>query len=266
LEHSLRRAPPTCARFLFASESCLPVAHPNTARERLFASASASEGQSWLRARNRPNNGYSGQLQFDPISVAVPEAARWKSDQWVGLTRAHAEAITRLPRALGVDVAGLLRRTRAPDELYYPTCLALLGELPMADEAIDLGACEGAAAARLAPQVSGRRLTFCDWSGPSAKSPALLAWGEEAVAAAEAEGCLMARKFAEGSVPVAAWRALVLIGEPGGGASDEEGEGPRGSPGDERGPARPAHEEGSDEGHERSRDQRKRSRSPSRSR
>jgi hypothetical protein len=61
---------------MFASESCLPIVHPELARTKLFGAASAespSEGQSWLRARNRPNNGYSGQLQFDPVSVAVPK-------------------------------------------------------------------------------------------------------------------------------------------------------------------------------------------------
>lgn len=167
----------------------------------------------------------------------------------------------------------LLSRTRAPDELYYPTCLALLGELPLVDAAVELGAAgagDAEATARLAPHVLGRRLTHCDWSGPSAKSPALLTWGADAVAAADNEGCLVGRKFAAGTVPVAAWGALVLKGEHGGLTSDDEepGDGPRGSPGGERGLARPRYEEGYSEGRERSRerDRRKRDRSRSRSR
>jgi len=64
-------------RFLFASESCLPVHAPAETRSAFFGDEGAPcAPRSWLRARNRPNNGYSGQLQFDPISVAIPKVGR----------------------------------------------------------------------------------------------------------------------------------------------------------------------------------------------
>jgi hypothetical protein len=138
------------------------------------------------------------------------QAARWKSDQWICLTRAHAEAIHRLPRALGVNLLGFLKRTRAPDELYYPICLALLGELPIVENAVDLGASSIGAEASLAPHILGQRLTYCDWSGASAKSPATLTWSAETVAAADSEGCLLSRKYAVGAVPLEVWGSAVL--------------------------------------------------------
>jgi len=141
-----------------------------------------------------------------------------------------------------VDAFGLLKNTRAPDELYFPTYLAVLGELPQVEKPLDFEeeTSQGTAAAgeakrgelgRLAPNISGRRLTFCDWSGHSAKSPADLAWPakwpaaepgdgetEGAVeagpggwaAAALREGCLFARKFKPDAVGYAAWRRGVL--------------------------------------------------------
>jgi len=144
------------------------------------------------------------------LIIFYRQAAIWKNDQWVCLTRMHAEAVDRLPRALGVDLVGLLGRTRAPDELYYPICLALLGELPCVDEAIELGAPNDGTSASFAPHILGQRVTYCDWSGNSAKSPATLTWSDEVVAAVASEGCLLSRKFAAGTVPAEAWGSAVL--------------------------------------------------------
>jgi len=159
--------------------------------------------------------------------VRNQQDARWKSDQWICLTRAHALAAVRLPSELRVDVAGLLKRTRAPDEMYFGTVLALLGELPTDDRALDFEATVGAAytpsgepLSALAPRVFGRRLTYADWSGFSAKSPADLAWSAEVVEAARREGCLFARKFAKD----VAYEQFVLMVLPGAAASDNDGD------------------------------------------
>ena len=55
------------------------------------------------------------------------------------LTRAHAVAICALPRRLEVDVVSLLRRTKAGDELYFPTLLSILGVIPQVEAPLDLG-------------------------------------------------------------------------------------------------------------------------------
>lgn len=143
-------------RFLFASETCLPVVHPAKALAALFgsgpngtahevevssdklgtAAAAAAAERSWVPARNSPNNGYSKQQQFDQMSVAIPLDCVWKADQWLALTRAHAAAVLTLPRSVGrqapasAGLCDLFKRTTASDELYFPTMLALLGELP----------------------------------------------------------------------------------------------------------------------------------------
>ena len=169
------------------------MADPARALSQLFGAE--GQGKSWLRAYNRPNNGYSGQLQFDAMSLAVPKDARWKADQWICLTRVHAESCVALSSSF--DLVGLLQRTRAPDELFFPTVLALLGELPKDEKALGsagVSSSQGALSA-LAPNVLLRRLTFCDWSGNNPKSPADLILDAHTVAAAIAEGALFARKF-----------------------------------------------------------------------
>lgn len=71
-------------RFLFASESCLPVLPLDAAADALFH----AEPRSWVNARATPNNGYSNQQQFDPLlSAGLPRERIWKADQWVCLTR-----------------------------------------------------------------------------------------------------------------------------------------------------------------------------------
>ena len=71
--------------------------------------SSSKEGQSpydksWIRARSTPINGYARQLQWDAIRERdVPSRYVWKADQWVALTRAHAEAISSLTNGRYLD-------------------------------------------------------------------------------------------------------------------------------------------------------------------
>lgn len=70
-------------RLVLASESCLPVMPLDAASDALFA-----DQRSWVKARSTPNNGYSNQLQFEPlVRAGVPSDVIWKADQWVMLTR-----------------------------------------------------------------------------------------------------------------------------------------------------------------------------------
>ena len=55
------------------------------------------------------------------------------------LSRSHAVAVSALPRRLEVDVVGLLRWTKASDELYFPTLLSILGAIPQLEHAVDVG-------------------------------------------------------------------------------------------------------------------------------
>ena len=131
--------PPPVDRFVFVSESCLPLTTLREFEMALFGprddpedddagsvvvatgkQSSSKEGQSpydksWIRARSTPSNGYARQLQWDAIRERdVPSRYVWKADQWVALTRAHAEAISSLTNGRYLDgrslaLAGLPR-------------------------------------------------------------------------------------------------------------------------------------------------------------
>ena len=154
---------PTVDRFIFVSESCLPVTtlkecelalfgprHPsssshsddnnnnNTTTNNDDLSLSSIYDKSWIHARSTPNNGYAKQLQWDAIlkgkrdddTTTIPSQYIWKSDQWVILTRKHALAITTLPRAYLNDISLLdtvFTNVRASDEIYIPTVLSIVG-------------------------------------------------------------------------------------------------------------------------------------------
>ena len=107
---------PTVDRFIFVSESCLPVVTMQELDSALFhgddnesdkAAATRSAktnssydgsnaNKSWINARNTPNNGYARQLQWDAMDPAIPQANVWKADQWIVLTRHHAWPILSL--------------------------------------------------------------------------------------------------------------------------------------------------------------------------
>ncbi len=114
---------PTVDRFIFLSETCLPVATLEELERSLFGpqdndnekeagSSSKSPGiatgktgtytqqhanQSWVNARNTPNNGFARQLQWDAIYPRDAFVGKvWKADQWICLTRKHAWPILTL--------------------------------------------------------------------------------------------------------------------------------------------------------------------------
>jgi hypothetical protein len=162
--HDNEEIPPV-DRFIFVSESCLPVTtlkecelalfgprHPSssshsddnntttiTSKDDLSSSLSLYD-KSWIHARSTPNNGYAKQLQWDAIlrhkskeddsTTTIPSQCIWKSDQWVILTRKHAVAITTLPHTYlnnNTLLDTIFTNVRASDEIYIPTVLSILG-------------------------------------------------------------------------------------------------------------------------------------------
>ena len=225
-------------RFVFASESCLPVVTLGEMELALFGPRSADlttaggvaspYDKSWVNARSTPNNGYAQQLQWDAIRPAdVPPALIWKADQWLVLARAHAAAVVGLPRRHlgGRPLWPALRRVRASDEMYFPTALAILGALrrpPGGGEVDDARQGEKCAGS----DVRRRRLTYCDWS-VGAKSPASFRSAAEwrrVAATARKEGCLLARKFAGRAGPAVPRRGGER-GAGGTGPADDAGHG-----------------------------------------
>jgi len=125
-----------------------------------------------------------------------------------------------------VEAWRLFARVTAADELYFPSLLALTGELvnrarSTTDDAS--GAPCAADDAIEAPRVARRRLTWCDWS-LRGRSPATLPHlTPDLIRQARQEGCLFARKFPPGAVrDPAHWDALVAEA-----AATQEDEEPR---------------------------------------
>lgn len=187
------------AYFAFASETCLPVAHP-AAVAALF-----DDQASWIDAIFEPNNGYARQDQWEKVSRALPRENVAKADQWLLLTRLHARLMLRADREIKSQVRckqgkddgepwRLFAKVRAADELYFPSMLVVCGELRRDDNS----------------RVRRRKLTYCDWnSGPKsptthpALTPALVAKARDA-------GCLFARKFPASAVrDVDDWLAIL---------------------------------------------------------
>ncbi|KAL3803495.1 hypothetical protein HJC23_014043 [Cyclotella cryptica] len=206
---------PPVDRFIFVSESCLPVVSLSELDSALFGPriprVSEKPGnnsltqkrnpydKSWVNARSSPNNGYSRQLQWDEIrSCDIPKHLIWKADQWIVLNRAHGEAVASIPVKYlnGRSLWYAFRRCRASDEMYFPTALSILGIIarPVGVKEVDDDSCKSEACA--GDEIRRRKVTYCDWS-LSAKNPSSFAaqdWAQ-VLSKARGEGCLFARKF-----------------------------------------------------------------------
>lgn len=199
---------PPVDRFIFVSESCLPVATLDEVEMALFGPKDTDSkpktpkknpyDKSWVNARSTPNNGYARQQQWDEIRPNdIPQNLIWKADQWMVLTRAHGEAVANIGNNYLNDrhLWPAFRKCRASDEMYFPTALSILGIIARPSgvtEVDDLSKGESCAG----DQIRRRKITYCDWS-MGAKNPAPFTsddW-KEVVSKARREGCLFARKF-----------------------------------------------------------------------
>ena len=239
VESALATVPAAVApdmRLVFASESCLPVVPLGAAARALWSS-----NASWLDVKSKPRNGYNGSAQWVPIekSPVVPAECVCKSDQWVALTRTHAELVCGLPAAIGhTEMWQAFRKSCASDEMYFATLLCCAGALPDRNEArsrAEAGVVAGAGAAAAnssdhnistaagSNEVTPRKLTFVEWiypdlddySGKTSLADRPVTYGELTevlVARARAEGCIFARKF-KGAGAAKEWAELVLTKE-----------------------------------------------------
>jgi len=130
---------PSVDHFLFISESCIPVVTPLE----LFSKISNSN-VSWLNASHRtesdtPKNKYEDD-QFAGINRRIPGQYRWKGDQWVLLSKRHASSIIGMDRPFKPPKHQLwqsFRNINASDEMFFPTALALLGDLRYTKDGYD---------------------------------------------------------------------------------------------------------------------------------
>ena len=138
---------PPVDKFIFISETCVPVASLAEFEQALFGSpalyvtpsdpaATTPEitpwHMSWVNARNRntpgtPRNKYERD-QFGEIFRMVPGQYRWKADQWMALSRPHATAVAGMDghMRVGDQLWNSFTKISASDEMYFPTCLGVL--------------------------------------------------------------------------------------------------------------------------------------------
>lgn len=215
---------PPIDKFIFVSETCIPVATLEECETALFGAAqqpeetmnSASEMKtvsststlmgnskpipktwkvSWLNARHRseeetPRNKYEDD-QFGGITRNIPGQYRWKADQWLCLSRPHAAAVLRVDANMRASdqLWNAFAKINASDEMYFPTVLALLGILRPRDES---------GINHSSTEVWVRPITFTDWS-EGMRNPTSYHEGMKDLSRigklARSQGSLFARKF-----------------------------------------------------------------------
>ena len=138
-EEEVDNSIPPVDQFLYISETCVPVV---SAQDTFHLVSDTTV--SWVNARHRkdpdtPKNAYEND-QFGMINRRVPGQFRWKADQWVLLSRQHAQQIMNMDRPHIPPKHQLwqsFRDINASDEMYIPTCLAMLGWLRYAADGED---------------------------------------------------------------------------------------------------------------------------------
>ena len=167
-------------KFVFVSESCIPIMDPAEVLRSLFPSDSGEK--SWLTTRSTPNNGYAQQKQWDQMKD-IESSCKRKSDQWMALSGREAKACVFAIREFekvspkATPLWRLFNRTTASDELFFATLLALLD---------------------LEQYIEKRMITLVDWEGYT-KNPRTFEARElkDVIKKGSTAGVLNARKFTE---------------------------------------------------------------------
>lgn len=216
-------------KFLYASESCIPICTLSEATARLFSRE--AKNKSWMKVKFKPRNGYNGSSQWVPIEKfgLIPPECVCKADQWVALTREHADAVLNLPRNItglqeNFDVWGSFQKGCASDEMFFPTMLSCCGLLPNQKTCSDDSHSVVKAGCKSKSYETvdmNQRLTYVVWNyadfgnfGGNKKSlcdrPEIFdAFSKELVLRGLKEGCIFARKLKDKKLGVDRWLEVV---------------------------------------------------------
>jgi hypothetical protein len=165
---------PELNKFIFASESCLPIVPLDECMERFYEENNhnnhkTNKNSSWMAAKNKANNGFAQQKQFEVVGSRIPMEFVWKADQWVMISRFHAlevvELIDRLKTQTRKEVIesplfDLFQGTNASDELFFPTVTTILGHQFIEDSTAITTTSEK----EEKNVIVKKRLTYVDWS------------------------------------------------------------------------------------------------------
>ena len=121
---------------LFATESCIPIATLGAVAKRIVTNnkGNADWNRSFVDAYGRNSTRctrFDERNCWDALLRSVPSDAIQKAlPGWCLISRRHAESILNLPQALGgQDLWPAFTDVWAPEEVYFPTGLALCGYL-----------------------------------------------------------------------------------------------------------------------------------------
>ena len=121
---------------LFATESCVPIATLGEVAKRIVTNnkGNADWNRSFVDAYGRNSSRctrFDERNCWDALLRSVPSDAIQKAlPGWCLISRRHAESILNLPQALGgQDLWPAFTDVWAPEEVYFPTGLALCGYL-----------------------------------------------------------------------------------------------------------------------------------------
>jgi len=200
LEEGLRDA--TVGRFVFGTESCLPIYSLATTGQKLF-----EHDASWLDAFNAGKSNWEAGACFRAVdSRIVPPMAVWKAiPGWVMLTRRHAAEVVCLPKASGCDLVsawgpgGQWSEDKggvfAPEEVFFATMLAILGYLRKDGQR---------------DEVRRQMVTFASWQRRGDANPiAYTQFNRGMLESFRSSGCVFARKFGKGVVNRATWERIL---------------------------------------------------------
>eukprot|EP01036_Dinobryon_divergens_P022065 gene22065-30299_t len=212
LQAALNDKDTTFDRFIFLTESCVPIYDLQDLGDRLF-----QDDCSWMDAFHIPQSKWEKAACFDSVdSRIIPPEAVWKAvPGWIALNRKHAMEIV----ALSLDGARLGLQDLvlawgpggqyseekggvfAPEEVYFPTMLALLGYLRKG--ASSEGAQKG--------EVKLRSVNYAEFVRRGDPNPKTFSYiSSKLVAAFRRTGALFARKFGKGSITTQQWHHAVL--------------------------------------------------------
>jgi len=229
---------PTIQKFVFASESCIPIVPLYTALQSIYSHHITATSDvdlnidptlaihtSWIMSTNIPNNGYAKQLQFDVIGQRIPSQYIYKASQWLLLSRYHANHLfdllhylhspsTTLPTTsmtsstpsiidnkamkeviLKNPLFTLFQGTSASDEMFFPTCLAMLDYLSTQSTQDQV---EEDKVKETKVSVLQRVFTFADWTNNGRNPKTFLPFHCQDIAAAlqsTKNQCLFFRKM-----------------------------------------------------------------------
>ena len=196
-------------RMAYVSESCIPICTFDHACEELWRSE-----RSWVAAYDKPVNGYDTLMMNAVNTKYIPKECVRKCDTWVMLTRKHAHAVlVDVPRAAGSQVWPHFSRVKVADEIFMPTMMTVIGAIRGGGVPGGSGKRDDSTSERK-DEVERRKTTHVDWSKGGPHPKAFESFDEQVQKDGLGNGCIFARKFAEGTVTLDVWRKVCGVAAP----------------------------------------------------